>query len=153
MSAGERWMGPAVISQSYPRSPRIHLIQDISLRRIPGKPFFVSLFAFITRKMFLPQYPLKNVFYNWLILCIVFNIPLQNISFIWRRILHQQWTAQCRPQLNVHDLETEGVFIVHQLLDTGPRFLLSHRKDAPFLLRKRGLPRTYFNSGPNGLIL
>lgn len=91
----------------------------------------------------------KNVFYDWLILCIVFNIPLQNISFIWRRYLHQQWTAQCRPQLNVHDLETEGVFIVQQLLDTGPRFW----KDAPFLLRKRVLPRTYFNPCLNKLIL
>ena len=49
---GERWMGPAVISQSYPRSPRIHLIQDNSLRRIPGKPVFVSLYIFcsLTRK-------------------------------------------------------------------------------------------------------
>lgn len=74
MSAVERWMGPAVISQSYPRSPRIHLIQDNSLRRIPRKPVFVSLFALSRGKMFLPQYPLKNVFYDWLILCIVFNI-------------------------------------------------------------------------------
>jgi hypothetical protein len=84
---------------------------------------------------------------TWLIDCLLFYVPLKNISLIWRRH-HYWWRAYARRS---GPLSRERSLSCHTCCDTGPRSFWKNRHiQSPFTTHKR-MWRIYSNPDPHGL--
>jgi hypothetical protein len=86
--------------------------------RVPNSVLF-SLYSLIKRAL-------------WLVGCLLFYVPLKNVSLIWRRHHYPQRAAKSRPLLCTHGLWAGRDLYVPYLL--WPRFFFqSHPKDRSIL--------------------